>query len=52
MLKDKPFHAMQYTERRFDCGSRKGYLEANIAFALEIDDLKKDMKSILKKYAE
>ncbi|NDF11194.1 MAG: UTP--glucose-1-phosphate uridylyltransferase [Proteobacteria bacterium] len=52
MLKDKPFHAIQYKERRFDCGGRRGYLEANIAFALEIDELKKDIKAILKKYAE
>lgn len=52
MLKDRPFNAIQFKDRRFDCGSRKGYLEANIAFALEVDDLKKDMKLILKKYAE
>ena len=34
-----PFHGLRFDGRRFDCGSKVGYLEANIAFALERDDL-------------
>jgi UTP--glucose-1-phosphate uridylyltransferase len=43
-------HAVVIDGRRFDCGGRKGFLEANIAFALEIPEIASDMKNILKKY--
>jgi UTP--glucose-1-phosphate uridylyltransferase len=43
-------HAQLIEGRRFDCGSRRGFLEANIAFALEIDEIKDAVKGILKKY--
>ncbi len=34
-----PFHGLRYEGRRFDCGDKLGYLEANVAFALARDDL-------------
>ena len=51
MAKKHDYYAMDFAGERFDCGSKIGYLEANIALALGRDDLKKDMKNILKKYA-
>jgi len=27
----QPFHGMRTTGRRFDCGNKLGYLEANVA---------------------
>ncbi len=34
-----PFHGLRFEGRRFDCGDKVGWLEANIAFALERDDI-------------
>jgi UTP--glucose-1-phosphate uridylyltransferase len=36
---------------RFDCGNHIGFVEANIAFALEREDLSSATKHLLKKYA-
>ena len=45
-----PFHGLRFEGRRFDCGGKAGFLEANIAFALERDDLREDTISILRRY--
>jgi len=50
MLKEKPFYAMKLKGKRYDCGSRKGWLEANIAFALDRPDMRKDVEEIIKKF--
>lgn len=34
-----PFHALKFSGERFDCGSKLGFLKANIAFALARSDL-------------
>ena len=47
-----PFHGLRFEGRRFDCGSKAGFLEANIAFALERGDLREDTISILRRYGE
>ena len=46
-----PFHGLRFEGTRFDCGSKAGFLEANIAFALARADLEADMRGILKRYA-
>jgi len=51
MLKEKPFYAMKLKGKRYDCGSRKGFLEANIAFALARPDMKNDVREIIKRLA-
>ncbi|NHN87469.1 UTP--glucose-1-phosphate uridylyltransferase GalU [Acetobacter conturbans] len=45
-----PFHGLRYEGKRFDCGNKIGFLEAQIAFALERPDLASDVKTFLKKY--
>jgi len=45
-----PFHGYRYEGKRFDCGSKIGFLEAQIAFALEREDLGSDVRNFLKKY--
>lgn len=45
------FHGLRFEGRRFDCGSKAGFLEANIAFALERDDLRDAARAILESYA-
>lgn len=49
-IPDIPFHGYRFEGTRYDCGSRIGFLEANIAFALERDDLKDKMQALLSRY--
>jgi UTP--glucose-1-phosphate uridylyltransferase len=46
----QPFHGLRYEGRRFDCGDKIGYLEAQIAFSLKRDDLGPAVRTFLKKY--
>ncbi|WP_022682469.1 UTP--glucose-1-phosphate uridylyltransferase [Sphingobium bisphenolivorans] len=39
MIGQQPFHGVTFDGRRFDCGSKAGYIEANLALALEREDL-------------
>ncbi|KAA9017402.1 MULTISPECIES: UTP--glucose-1-phosphate uridylyltransferase [Sphingobium] len=39
MIGSQPFHGVTFEGRRFDCGSKAGYIEANLALALERPDL-------------
>lgn len=47
---DIPFHGLEFVGRRFDCGHRLGFVEANIAFALEQKDLAPQIHAMLKRY--
>ncbi|QDH12950.1 UTP--glucose-1-phosphate uridylyltransferase GalU [Formicincola oecophyllae] len=46
----QPFHGLRYEGVRYDCGNKLGFLEAQVALALERPDLGGDFKAILKKY--
>ena len=43
-----PFHGIRFSGERFDCGSKIGFLQANIAFAMSRDDLAKPLASWVK----
>ena len=47
MIGRRPFHAMRYTGRRYDCGNRMGFLEANLAIALHRADTAADTRALL-----
>ena len=47
----QPFNAYLFEGRRFDCGSKAGFLEANIAYALDRPDMADAVRSFLKNYA-
>ena len=51
MIGDVPFHGLRVQGERFDCGDKLGFFEANVAFALERDDLTGGVRRILQKYA-
>ncbi len=51
MCKESPYYYKKIDEQRFDCGNVLGYLEANIAYALENEKVREDVKEILKKYS-
>jgi len=40
----QPFYALQFEGRSFDCGSKVGFLAANVAYALERPDLAAEVK--------
>jgi UTP--glucose-1-phosphate uridylyltransferase len=39
MIGEQPFHAVTFDGRRFDCGSKVGFVEATLALALERPDM-------------
>ncbi len=45
-----PFHGLRYEGRRFDCGDKIGFLEAQIAFALDRPDMAPAVRAFLKEY--
>ncbi len=47
---DVPLHGHHFKGQRFDCGSKLGFIEAQVAFGLERDDLKSSIKEMLKRY--
>ena len=49
LLKRQPFYALRYEGRAFDCGSKVGFLSANIAYALARPDLAKAVSAEIKK---
>jgi UTP--glucose-1-phosphate uridylyltransferase len=51
MIGRSPFHGYRFEGRRFDCGDKVGFFEANLAFALARDDMGADVKKILRNYA-
>ena len=51
LIGSQPFHGLRYEGRRFDCGDKAGWLEAQVAFALAREDVAPSMRHILGKYA-
>jgi UTP--glucose-1-phosphate uridylyltransferase len=51
MIGNKPFHGLRFEGRRFDCGDKAGFLEANIAFALARPDLRDQVQQIVRSFA-
>lgn len=51
LIGQQPFHGVRYEGRRFDCGDKAGWLEAQLAFALRRPDLAPAVRSFLPRYA-
>jgi UTP--glucose-1-phosphate uridylyltransferase len=51
LLGGSPFYGMKFEGTRFDCGDKIGFLEANIAFALDRPDMKSAVHQIVKKFS-
>ena len=47
-----PFHGLRFEGRRFDCGDKVGFLEAQLAFALKRPDLADAVRGFLRRYVE
>ncbi len=46
MIGDQPFHAVTFDGARYDCGSKVGYIEANLAVALERPDMTDEIRAM------
>jgi UTP--glucose-1-phosphate uridylyltransferase len=42
-----PFHGLRYKGRRFDCGDKVGWLQANLSFALTRSDMRDQVSAFL-----
>lgn len=49
MIGKQPFHAVTFDGRRFDCGSKTGFVEATLALALEREDMADDVRAIARR---
>jgi UTP--glucose-1-phosphate uridylyltransferase len=49
-IKDHPLHGLRFDGRRFDCGTKLGFVQANLFVALERADLGDEMRRALKQY--
>ena len=49
LARTQPFYALEFEGRSFDCGSKVGFLAANIAYALERSDIAPAMRAELKR---
>ncbi|MDD2705353.1 MAG: UTP--glucose-1-phosphate uridylyltransferase GalU [Acidocella sp.] len=50
MIGHTPFHGLKFEGKRFDCGDKVGFLEAQIAFSLARPDLADSVRTFLKNY--
>ncbi len=48
LLKEEEVHALQFRGKRYDCGSKLGYLEATVAYALKHPEVSDDFKRSLR----
>lgn len=46
MIGKQAFHAVTFDGKRYDCGSKVGYIEANLAVALERSDMADEVRAI------
>ncbi|TIV95904.1 MAG: UTP--glucose-1-phosphate uridylyltransferase [Mesorhizobium sp.] len=50
LAESQPFYAQPFNGRMFDCGSKEGFIEATIAFALARDDMKGPVFEMLQQF--
>ena len=51
MIGKVPFHGFNFEGTRFDCGDKIGFLHANMAFALDRADIRKEFTDVLRQVA-
>ncbi|WP_425906841.1 UTP--glucose-1-phosphate uridylyltransferase GalU [Nitrobacter sp. TKz-YC02] len=50
LSKSQAFHGLEFAGERHDCGSRAGFLRANIAYGMARPDLREGLRAEMKKY--
>jgi len=51
LIGEQPFNGIKFDGRSYDCGSRLGFIEANIAYGLDDPEIGGNVRDILKNYA-
>ena len=46
MIGTQPFHAVTFKGKRYDCGSKTGFVEATLAVALAREDMAEDVRAM------
>ncbi|PIU98491.1 UTP--glucose-1-phosphate uridylyltransferase, partial [Candidatus Wolfebacteria bacterium CG03_land_8_20_14_0_80_40_12] len=49
LLKKQPIYGYKFEGKRYDCGSKIGYLKATVDFAFKHPEVKKEFRRYLKK---
>ncbi len=49
MIGTQPFHAVTFAGKRYDCGSKTGFVEATLAIALQREDMADEVRAIAKR---
>jgi UTP--glucose-1-phosphate uridylyltransferase len=52
LAKTQKFYGVEFEGERHDCGSKPGFLRANIAYGMARDDLREGLRTDMKKYLE
>ena len=52
LMDEQSFHGYQFAGTTYDCGSKIGFLAANVAYGLEREDLSGDFRAIVKELLE
>jgi UTP--glucose-1-phosphate uridylyltransferase len=50
LAKSQKFYGVEFEGERHDCGSKSGFLRANIAYAMQRDDLRDGLRGEMKRY--
>ena len=48
LMQDRPFYGFRFGGETYDCGSKVGFLAANVAFALDRPEIEPEFREILK----
>lgn len=49
MIGQQPFHAVTFAGKRYDCGSKTGFVEATLAIALEREDMRDEVRAMARR---
>jgi UTP--glucose-1-phosphate uridylyltransferase len=52
LAQTQKFYGVEFEGERHDCGSKAGFLRANIAFGMARPDLREALRAEMKKYLE
>ncbi len=52
MIGEQPFHAVTFAGRRYDCGSKLGFVEATLELALGRADMADDVRALVRRLAD
>jgi UTP--glucose-1-phosphate uridylyltransferase len=50
LSKTQPFYGLKFEGRSFDCGSKIGFLAANVAYALDRPDIAPEFRAELRRF--